>query len=108
MTAMGDVSHTVHHRTLQGCVIALVIGRRYDGDLILSAGIRWRVCDDRRALLVRSIDGGTTSTLTRRAFTDLLERRRIAVCADDPYPSPCSSSSTAAVRHSGGLKPFAK
>ena len=74
-------------RDVHGRVLALVLGRRHDGELILSAGIRWRVYGyGGSALWLRSIDGGTKSKLTLREFEDLRDSRRIVVCEHDPLP----------------------
>ena len=74
-------------RDVHGRVLALVRGRRHDGELILSAGIRWRVYGyGGSALWLRSIDGGTKSKLTLREFEDLRDSRRIVVCEHDPLP----------------------
>ena len=74
-------------RDLHGRVIALVLGRRHDGELILSAGIRWRIYGyGGSALWLRSIDGGTKSKLTLREFEDLRDCGRIEVCEHDPLP----------------------
>ena len=74
-------------KDLHGRVLALVLGRRHDGELILSAGIRWRVYGyGGSALWLRSIDGGTKSKLTLREFEDLCDSRRIVVCEHDPLP----------------------
>ena len=75
-------------RDLQGHVLALVIGRRHDGELLLSAGIRWRVYGyGGSALWLRSIDGGVKSKLALREFEDLRDSRRIVVCEHDPLPN---------------------
>ena len=75
-------------RDLHGHVLALVIGRDIMGELLLSAGIRWRVYGyGGSALWLRSIDGGTKSKLTLREFEDLRDSRRIVVCEHDPLPN---------------------